>query len=134
MALREACKIHCNASVTYMHQHGCEGCEKRCPELGEIDRGANNSRINLMNQTILTQLQNLRSARRCGARNRAGQPCQCPAIRSRLRCRIHGGLSPGAPRREGNGNFKHGFWTSEAVQERRWVRNMLQLYAKGTDK
>jgi hypothetical protein len=54
-------------------------------------------------------------------------------MRGRTRCRIHGGLSPGAPRGEQNGNFKDGFWTCEAVQERRWVKKMLQQYAKGTN-
>jgi hypothetical protein len=86
-----------------------------------------------MNQEVAKRLENLRSARRCGAHNRAGQPCQCPATRGRMRCRIHGGVSPGAPRGEGNGNFKNGYWTTEAVEERRWTKEMLQLYAKATD-
>jgi hypothetical protein len=43
-------------------------------------------------------------------------------------------MSPGAPRGERNGNFEHGFWTGEAVQERRWIKEMLQVYAKATDK
>jgi len=33
-------------------------------------------------------------APRCGARNRRGSPCQCPAMRNG-RCRLHGGLSTG---------------------------------------
>ena len=36
---------------------------------------------------------------RCGARTRAGGPCQAPALRGRLRCRMHGGGSTG-PRTE----------------------------------
>jgi glucans biosynthesis protein len=33
---------------------------------------------------------------RCNARSkRTGKPCQAPAVRSKARCRIHGGLSPG---------------------------------------
>jgi hypothetical protein len=79
------------------------------------------------------QLKNMRGAPRCGARTRRGSPCRCPAVRGRTRCRIHGGLSPGAPRGEGNGNFKNGFWTCEAVEERRWAKQMVQLYAKATD-
>ena len=79
------------------------------------------------------QLKNMRGAPRCGARTRRGSPCRCPAIKGRPRCRIHGGLSPGAPRGERNGNFKHGFWTSEAVQERQWAKEMIELYAKATD-
>jgi hypothetical protein len=45
-----------------------------------------------------TQLANLRAAPRCGAKTRAGGACQCPAIRDRKRCRLHGGRSPGAPK------------------------------------
>jgi hypothetical protein len=87
-----------------------------------------------MNQDLTTRLTNMRCAPRCGAKTRAGTPCRCPAIRGRSRCRIHGGLSPGAPRGEGNGNFKNGYWTAEAVEERRWTKKMLQFYAKATDK
>jgi hypothetical protein len=82
-------------------------------------------------QEVANRLERLRAAPRCGARNRAGTPCQCPAIRGRSRRRLHGGLSPGAPRGEGNGNFKDGYWTADALEERRWVKDMLQLYAKG---
>lgn len=87
-----------------------------------------------MNQEVARRLANLRAARRCGARNRAGQPCKCPAIHDRLRCRLHGGLSPGAPRGERNGKFKDGFWTCAAVQERRWAQDLVQIYAKACDK
>ena len=86
-----------------------------------------------MNEQTARRLANLRGALRCGARTRAGTPCQCPAIRGRSRCRVHGELSPGAPRGEQNGNFKDGHWTAEAVEERRWIKDMLQLYAKGTN-
>lgn len=82
---------------------------------------------------IEAQLKCMRDAPRCGAKTRAGGQCQCPAVCGRMRCRIHGGLSPGAPRGEGNGNFKDGFWTAEATEERRWVQTALERYAKGTD-
>jgi len=52
----------------------------------------------------------------------------------RTRCRIHGGLSSGAPRGKENGNFKDGYWTCEAVKERRWLKEVVQLYAKETDR
>jgi hypothetical protein len=80
-----------------------------------------------MNQTLESRLSQLSQAPRCGARTRAGTPCQCPAIRGRARCRIHGGRSPGAPRGARNGNYKDGHWTVEATEERRWVREMLRL-------
>ena len=90
---------------------------------------------NPMDQSrLMAQLANVRAAPRCGAKTRSGGACQCPAVRGRTRCRIHGGLSPGAPRGERNGNFKHGFWTSEAMQERQWTKEILQLYAKVIDK
>jgi len=47
------------------------------------------------------------------------------------RCRMHGGSSPGAPRGEANGNYRHGRFTCEAIAERRqlaaWLRMIGQL-------
>lgn len=83
-----------------------------------------------MNQRIETRLKNLRSAPRCGAKNRAGGACQCPALRGRRRCRLHGGLSPGAPRGQRNGNFKDGQWTAEMIAERRWLRSLVREFGK----
>ena len=40
----------------------------------------------------------------------------------RKRCRLHGGLSPGAPRGSRNGNYRRGDWT-KAIEERRWLRS-----------
>jgi hypothetical protein len=79
-----------------------------------------------MNQAAETRLSRIRAAPRCGAKTRAGTSCRCPAIRGRSRCRIHGGLSPGAPRGRGNGNFKDGYWTYEAVEERKFVRLLIK--------
>lgn len=90
--------------------------------------------INPMNQDLTTRLSNMRGAPRCGAKTRTGGTCRCPAIRGRTRCRIHGGLSPGAPRGNKNGNFKQGFFTCEALNERKWVRELINTYAKETDK
>jgi hypothetical protein len=83
-----------------------------------------------MNQAVATRLANLRAAPRCGARNRAGGVCQCPAMRDRKRCRLHGGLSPGGPRGQQNGNFKDGSWTAEAIEERRLLRSLVQEFGK----
>jgi hypothetical protein len=90
--------------------------------------------VNPMNQDLTTRLNNMRGAPRCGAKTRGGTACRCPAVRGRARCRIHGGVSPGAPRGEENGNFKNGYWTAEAVEERQWTKEMLQLFAKATGK
>lgn len=67
----------------------------------------------------------MRASPRCGARTRSGETCRAPALRGRTRCRMHGGAwGSGAP--FGNGNaVKHGFFTSEAIEERRLVRTVL---------
>ena len=44
-------------------------------------------------------------------------------------CRLHGGLSPGAPRGTKNGNFRNGNWTAEAIGERKWLRSLVQAFA-----
>jgi glucans biosynthesis protein len=87
--------------------------------------GAENYGINPMDQ-VETRLRNLKRAPRCGARNRAGNPCQNPAIRGRRRCRLHGGLSTGAPPGPANGNFKHGDLTVEAMEHRKWLRSLVK--------
>ena len=55
---------------------------------------------------------------RCGAKTRIGSPCRQPAMKNG-RCRLHGGKSPGAPRGERNGNYRHGLRTIEAAAQRR---------------
>ena len=82
-----------------------------------------------MDQDVETRLGNLRRAPRCGAMTRTGTACQRPAMRGRKRCRLHGGLSPGAPRGRRNGNYKNGNWTADAIEERRWLRSLVQLFA-----
>ena len=43
---------------------------------------------------------------------------------------MHGGSSPGAPKGERNGMYRHGRYTSEVVEVRRylsaWIREMRQ--------
>jgi uncharacterized protein YodC (DUF2158 family) len=82
-----------------------------------------------MDHDIETRLGNLRRAARCGAKTRDGDACQRPAMRGKKRCRLHGGLSPGAPRGSRNGNFKNGDWTSEAIAERKWLRSLVRSFA-----
>lgn len=69
-------------------------------------------------------------APRCGARNRRGTPCQCPAMKNG-RCRLHGGLSTGPKTAEGierirKAQIKHGWYSQEAVARRRESRRMLR--------
>jgi hypothetical protein len=63
---------------------------------------------------------------RCGARTRSRNSCQAPAMPNG-RCRMHGGMSPGAPK--GNKNaLTHGLYTAEAIARRRqisgWMRSV----------
>ena len=61
---------------------------------------------------------------RCGARTRNGTPCQAPAMPNG-RCRMHGGMSPGAPK--GNKNaLKHGRYTAEAIARRREISGLIR--------
>jgi uncharacterized protein YjcR len=63
-------------------------------------------------------------ALKCRARTRSGQPCQAPAM-SNGRCRMHGGMSPGAPK--GNRNaVKHGRYTVDAIARRREIATLLR--------
>ena len=43
---------------------------------------------------------------------------------------LDGGLSPGAPKGDNNGNYKNGYWTAQAIQERKWIREMVKAYGK----
>lgn len=62
---------------------------------------------------------------RCGARTRGGFACSAPAVRGKLRCRMHGGARrSGAP--PGNENArKHGAFTQEGIADRRAIRALL---------
>jgi hypothetical protein len=61
---------------------------------------------------------NLNLSPRCGARTRAGCPCRAPAIRGKLRCRMHGGRSTGPRTAEGRARIAaartiHGRYSAE---------------------
>jgi uncharacterized protein YjcR len=66
------------------------------------------------------------SSLRCGAKTRAGKPCNSPSVHGKRRCRMHGGaLGSGAPR--GNKNaLKHGRYTREAIAERQRIRELVR--------
>ena len=67
---------------------------------------------------------------RCGARAKIGRLCCAPAMPNG-RCRMHGGASPGAPKGEANGMYRHGRYTNEAIEQRRelntWIRTMRDM-------
>lgn len=66
------------------------------------------------------------SAPRCGAKTRRNTPCQSPAVKGKLRCRMHGcGKGGGAPK--GNSfAVTHGQSTAEAKAFRVKLREIIQ--------
>jgi hypothetical protein len=69
----------------------------------------------------------LRSAPRCGARTRKGAACQSPVVHGRARCRMHGGAyGSGGPRGERNGNYRHGHFSSDNLEQRRSLRALMR--------
>jgi glucans biosynthesis protein len=83
-----------------------------------------------MDQRPLSHVSRVSHAAKCGAKTSAGSPCRRPPVRGRTRCRLHGGLSPGAPRGSRNGNYTNGDWTAEVIEERRWLRSLVRDFAK----
>jgi hypothetical protein len=67
----------------------------------------------------------MQAAVRCGARTRAGTPCQAPMITGGKRCRMHGGKGSGAPRNNRNA-FKTGLHTATMKDREREVRVVAQ--------
>ena len=96
-------------------------------------RGQKKSEINPMDSLShlsLSHVSHPSEASRCGAKTRASTRCQSPPVQGRKRCRLHGGLSPGAPRDSRNGNYTNGEWTRTALEERRWVRDLVRSFGK----
>ncbi len=56
---------------------------------------------------------------------RTEKPCQAPAVRGWTVCRFHG-AGGGAPRGARNGRYKNGLYTTEAVEERRCLSELLR--------
>ena len=72
----------------------------------------------------------LSQVRRCGAKNRRGSPCQCPAM-ANGRCRLHGGLSTGPKTLAGIARIrqaltKHGGYSEAAKADRLSMRTLLK--------
>ena len=64
---------------------------------------------------------------RCGALTRRKTPCQCPAMRGRRRCRLHGGKSTGPKTAAGlarsrRARWKHGAYSREVREMRALAR------------
>jgi hypothetical protein len=88
-------------------------------------RGPQISEANPVNRDLSQPVAQTNNAPRCGARTRSGTSCRCPAMPNG-KCRIHGGLSPGAPRGAANGSYRDGYWTLEAVEERKFIRLLIK--------
>ncbi len=58
---------------------------------------------------------------RCGAKTRSGGFCGHFSMKNG-RCRYHGGKSTGAMKPK----TKHGYYTKEAVAERKWLNGFLK--------
>lgn len=74
---------------------------------------------------------NLNLSPRCGARTRAGCPCRAPAIRGKLRCRMHGGRSTGPRTAEGLARLRaartiHGRYSAEARAQNRYLLTYIR--------
>src|SRR5271157_2872335 len=68
---------------------------------------------------------------RCGAHTRSGCPCRSPAVRGKLRCRMHGGRSTGPRSPEGRDRIRvartiHGNAGAEARALNRYRLTLLR--------
>lgn len=83
-------------------------------------------------QTQPNKVLRLRLAPRCLAKTRRGTQCQCPAVKNRPRCRLHGcGKGSGAPK----GNkyaMTNGQTTAEVKAFKRDVRKIIKAARKLT--
>jgi hypothetical protein len=61
--------------------------------------------------------------RRCGTKNRQGEPCKLAPMIGKTRCRLHGGKTP----KGGIGNPVHGMYTSRLTDEEKVVFDTLEL-------
>jgi hypothetical protein len=104
---------------------GMPGTEEKT---GEIPRDKRRGKLRSSNPSG-----DFSKAPRCGARNRRGTPCQCPAMRNG-RCRLHGGLSTGPKTREGlerirQAATKHGRYSEQAGRNNGSIENSCAVFA-----
>ncbi len=87
----------------------------------------------MLHHPTLDQLQDLRLQGMAGAfvelqgNPEANElaPCRAPAVRGWTVCRFHG-AGGGAPKGARNGRYKNGLFTTEAVEERRCLSELLR--------
>lgn len=64
----------------------------------------------------------------CGAKTRSGPPCRRAPTPGRTRCNLHGGKSP---RGKDHPRYSHGYYTIEAKQKRRELRELIRAIMAG---
>ena len=107
--------------MTVEHVHVYEGVQAVVGDVHTGGGGIQKRGANLMNREFAFQM-----APRCSATSkRTGKPCQAPAVRGWTVCRFHGARG-GAPKAERNGAYRHGLYNQEAVEERRYVNDLLR--------
>jgi hypothetical protein len=90
----------------------------------EVGRGVVQMSIDPKHQ----RLWRMNRAPRCGARTRGGSPCRSPAVKGKIRCRMHGGAKgSGGPEGPRNGNWRHGLRSRETIAVRTIGRMLLRL-------
>jgi glucans biosynthesis protein len=78
----------------------------------------------------INPMQSAHDAPRCKAKSkRTGLRCRSPAMNGYCVCRMHGARG-GAPTGNGNGNYRHGARTKEAIQAVRYVNLLSRLARK----
>jgi len=66
-----------------------------------------------------------KAPRCCATSKRTKVRCNAPALRGWAVCRFHGARG-GAPKGKRNGMYRHGLYTKETVEERRFLRQLLR--------
>jgi hypothetical protein len=88
--------------------------------------GVHRKRLDNPMQRTTSEPLSLRLVPRCCALTRSRKQCQSPQVKGKTRCRMHGGArGSGAPKGADNGQYRHGQFTCEAVEERRCTRALI---------
>jgi hypothetical protein len=88
--------------MTFQFRTFCVGISSFSPDRERSNglvgqRGVRKSENNPMKQDLEKHSGSKERDGLCKAKTRSGSTCGRPPIRGRARCRLHGGLSPGAP-------------------------------------
>ena len=81
----------------------------------------------IMNPQSNNEPKQFAAAPRCQARTRSGKSCRSAAVNGKRVCRMHGGMSPGAPKGEAHGRWKNGGWSVESRRLRADAQRLLSM-------